>query len=118
MVGRVWCCLVVKALCWPCFGVAVKGEPLPGTVLPLGDLLRGHWQNSPFNFKFLLNAVDNLVLGSRAFVGDEHSWESGLSIMNPVDEHQSLSLKAFTCALILKNKWNIKCFSEMNLSLS
>lgn len=41
-------------------------------VLPLGCLLTGHWQNSPFYFKFLLNAVENLVLGSRAFVSDEH----------------------------------------------
>lgn len=41
-------------------------------VLPLGCLLTGRWQNSPFYFKFLLNAVENLVLGGRAFVSDEH----------------------------------------------
>lgn len=94
MVGPVWCCLVVKALCWPCFVAAVEGEPLHGTVLPLGDLLTGHWQNCPFYFKFLLNALDNLVLGSRAFVTDEHR-ESDLNIMNPVDKHQSFTLKGF-----------------------
>lgn len=79
-------------------------------VLPLGCLLTGHWQNSPFYFKFLLNAVENLVLGSRAFVSDEHSWESGLSIMNPVDRYQSLSLKAFSCALFLKKSGILSVF--------
>lgn len=57
--------------------------------------------------------MEDLVLGSRAFVTDEHSWESGLNIMNPVDGQQSLPLRAFGCALVLKNKGNIKCFSEM-----
>lgn len=112
MVGHIWCCLVVKTL-WPCFVAAVKGEPLCGTVLPLGDLRTGHWKNSPFYFKFLLNALENLVQGTRAFVTDEHSWESGLNIMKPVHKHQSLPLKAFICTLFLKNKWNIKYFSEM-----
>lgn len=115
VIGHVWCCLMVKTLCWPCFVAAVKGEPLHGTLLPLGDLLTGHWQNW-FYFKFWLNASENLELGSRAFVTDEHSWESDLNIIKPIDKHQSLPLMAFSCALVLKNKWDIKYFSGMKLS--
>lgn len=58
------------------------------------DVLTGH-----FYFEFLLNALENFVLGSRGFVTKQNSKAKSLSAINPTDKCQSFPLKVLVMLL-------------------